>query len=131
MKNTDYPGIFLRVKAAFIDSIVMILFMAVSTDLFSRFENVPDYAKMIAFAFIFILYDPLMVSLFGSTIGHRINNIKIQRLDNGKRINIGLAIIRFLIKAALGWISFFTVSTSEKRQAIHDSIVNSIVVYDD
>ncbi|MDC9722596.1 MAG: RDD family protein [Urechidicola sp.] len=131
MKKTDYPGVFLRVKAAIIDSIVIILFMAVTTDLFSRFENVPDYAKMIAFTLIFILYDPLMVSLFGSTIGHRISNIKVQRLENGKRINIGLAIVRFLIKATLGWISFFTVSTSEKRQAIHDSIVSSIVVYDD
>jgi len=130
MKKTDYPGVFLRVKAATIDSIVMIMFMVVATDLFSRFENVPDYARMIAFAFIFILYDPLMVSLFGSTIGHRMSNLKVQRLDNGKKINLGLAIIRFLIKATLGWISFFTVSTNKHRQAIHDSIINSIVVYD-
>lgn len=130
MKKKDYPGIFLRVKAATIDSIVMILFMVVTTDLFSRFENVPDYARMIAFAFIFILYDPLMVTLFGSTVGHRISNLKVQRFDNGKKIHFGLAIIRFLIKATLGWVSFFTVSTSKNRQAIHDSIVNSIVVYD-
>jgi uncharacterized RDD family membrane protein YckC len=130
MKKTDYPGVFLRVKAATIDSIVMILFMVVATDLFSRFENVPDYARMIAFAFIFILYDPLMVSLFGSTIGHRMSNLKVQRLDSGEKINLGLAIIRFLIKATLGWISFFTVSTNKNRQAIHDSIINSIVVYD-
>ena len=85
---------------------------------------------MIAFAFIFILYDPLMVSLFGSTIGHRMSNLKVQRLDSGEKINLGLAIIRFLIKATLGWISFFTVSTNKNRQAIHDSIINSIVVYD-
>lgn len=129
MKKIDYPGVFSRVKAATIDSIVLILFMVLATDLFSRFENVPNYARMIAFVFIFILYDPLMVALFGSTIGHRMNNLKVQRFDNGKNINFGLAIIRFLIKATLGWISFFTVSTSKNRQAIHDSIVNSIVVY--
>jgi len=130
MKKTDYPGVFLRVKAATIDSIVMVLFMVVATDLFSRFENVPNYARMIAFVFIFVLYDPLLVSLFGSTIGHRMSNLKVQRFDNGKNINLGLAIIRFLIKATLGWISFFTVSTNKNRQAIHDSIVSSIVVYD-
>jgi len=130
MKKTDYPGVFLRVKASTIDSMVIILFMLVATDLFSRFENVPDYARMTAFVFIFILYDPLMVSLFGSTIGHRMSNLKVQRLDNGKNINLGLAIIRFLVKVTLGWISFFTVSTNKNRQAIHDSIINSVVVYD-
>jgi len=130
MKKTDYPGVFLRVKASTIDSMVIILFMLVATDLFSRFENVPDYARMTAFVFIFILYDPLMVSLFGSTIGHRMSNLKVQRLDNGKNIHLGLAIIRFLVKVTLGWISFFTVSTNKNRQAIHDSIINSVVVYD-
>jgi hypothetical protein len=29
----------------------------------------------------------------------------------------------------LGWVSLLTVSGNEKRQAIHDSIVGSVVVY--
>ena len=130
MKKTDYPGVFIRVKAATIDSIVIILLMVVTTDIFSSFENVPNYARMIAFTFIFLLYDPLMVSIFGSTIGHRMSKIKVQRDDTGKRINLIMAILRFLIKAFLGWISFFTVSTNNDRKAIHDMIAKSIVVYD-
>lgn len=130
MNKTDYPGVFIRVKAATIDSIVIILFMVVTTDIFSRFENVPDYARMIAFIFIFLLYEPLMVSFFGSTIGHRMSKIKVQRDDNGKRINIVMAIFRFSIKALLGWISLFSVSMNNDRKAIHDIAAKSIVVYD-
>jgi len=130
MNKTDYPGVFIRVKAATIDSIVIILFMVVTTDIFSRFENVPDYARMIAFIFIFLLYEPLMVSFFGSTIGHRMSKIKVQRDDNGKRINIAMAIFRFSIKALLGWISLFSVSMNNDRKAIHDIAAKSIVVYD-
>jgi len=130
MKEKDYPGIFPRVKAALVDSIVIIAFMIITTDIFSRFENVPDSAKMIAFLFIFILYDPLMVSIFGATIGHRMNRIKVQQDDKDKNINFGFAILRFLIKAFLGWISFFTVSTNKDKKAINDMIVNSVIVYE-
>ena len=131
MEKTNYPGVFLRAKAAIIDSIVIIILIIGITDLFSNFENVPDYAKIIAFIFIFILYEPLMISTLGSTIGHKMNNLKVQRLDNGKKVSLGLAIIRYIVKAILGWISFFTVSTNENNQAIHDSIANSIVIYDE
>lgn len=131
MENKKYPGVFLRVKAAVFDSIVIIVFIGITTDIFSRFDNVPNYAKMIAFLFIFVLYDPIMVSFFGSTFGHKINNLKVQNLDTGKRINIGFAILRFFTKAFLGVFSFFTVETNENKQAIHDSFVNSVVVYDD
>ncbi|PCI34174.1 MAG: RDD family protein [Flavobacteriaceae bacterium] len=130
MKKTDYPGVFLRVKAAVIDSIVVIFLMIVATDIFSRFESVPNYARMIAFVFVFILYEPLMVSLFKSTIGHRISKIKVQRFDTGKQLSFGLAIIRFLVKTLLGWLSFFTISINEERKAIHDLMVNSVVVHD-
>ena len=130
-KELDYPGVFVRVKATIIDSFIMILLLLGATDVFSNIENVPDYAKIITFSCIFLLYDPLMISFMGATIGHRINKIKVQRFDNGKKINIALALIRFVIKALLGWVSLITISSNEKKQAIHDAIVNSIVVYDD
>lgn len=129
--NTEYPGIFLRVKASTIDSIVIIVLMGATTDFFSRFENVPNYAKIIAFVFIFILYEPMMVSLFGSSMGHRMYNLRVQHMDTKKKINLGTAIIRFLIKATLGWISFLTVSNTENSQALHDTAVKSVVVFDD
>lgn len=130
MKEKNYPGVFLRAKAAIVDSIIIILLLLLVTDIFSNFENVPDAAKIIAFVLIFGLYDPIMVSIFGSTVGHRFNNLKVQKLANGKKINFLQAIIRFIVKALLGWLSFLTVSSNENKQAIHDGIVKSVVVFD-
>lgn len=131
MNTKEYPGIFSRVKATIIDSVIIIVLMLAATDVFSNLENVPDYAKIIVFVGIFVLYDPLMVSVFGATIGHRLNKLKVQGLDHGKKINLGLAIVRFLIKSSLGWVSLVTVNKNALRQAIHDTAVKSIVVYDE
>jgi len=130
MNKKDKPGVFLRVKASTIDSIIIIVFMGLAADLFSRFDNVPDYVRILAFVFIFFLYEPLMVSIAGATFGHHMNKLKVQRDKDGKNLNIGTAILRFTIKALLGWISLFTVSTNEDHKAIHDIMAHSTVEYD-
>ncbi len=43
MKKNEYPGLFLRVKSTVIDSIIIVIFMVITTDIFSNFENVPNY----------------------------------------------------------------------------------------
>ena len=131
MNEIEYPSIFYRVKATMIDSIILILLMLAATDIFSNIETVPTYTKVTTFICIILLYDPFMIAFFGATIGHRMNKLKVQRFDNGNKINIGLAILRFLIKSILGWISLITISSYKNKQAIHDIWVNSIVVYDD
>lgn len=129
--QTNYPGIFSRVKATIVDSIILVVLMLAMKDVFSMFEDVPNFAKIITFSSIFILYDPIMISLFGATFGHRLNKLKVKRLENDKKLNFGLAVIRFLIKATLGWLSLVTISSNENRQAIHDNVVKSVVIYDE
>ena len=129
MREETYPGIIDRVKAVVADSVVIIIFMFIASYIFSNFENVPDNARIIAFIFVFGLYDPLFTSLFGGTIGHMLLGIRVKRESNQeKNILFPLAIIRFLVKALLGWISLLTVSGNEKRKAVHDYLVGSIVV---
>jgi uncharacterized RDD family membrane protein YckC len=119
-----------RVKAMLTDSIVLIVFMFVATYIFSLFESVPDYARIIAFVFIFLLYDPLFTSTFGGTIGHMIIGIRVKRESNEqKNILFHLAILRYIVKACLGVVSLFTVSNNEKGKAIHDHLAGSVVVY--
>jgi uncharacterized RDD family membrane protein YckC len=126
----NYPGVFDRVKAIFADTVVMIVFMVIATYVFSMFENVTDSVRIFTFIFIFFLYDPIFTSLFGGTIGHMMNGIRVKReKDQTKNILFPLAIIRFFFKALLGWISLVTVTANEKRKAIHDFIVGSVVVY--
>ncbi|MFY0599914.1 MAG: RDD family protein [Cyclobacteriaceae bacterium] len=130
MKEKDYPGLVERIKAIVIDWIVILIFMALATFLFSKFESVSDNARKIAFVFIFFLYEPIFISLFGGTLGHKMNGLAVKRSKNSeKNILLPLAIIRFTIKSFLGLVSLFTVMGNSKKQAIHDLMVGSVVVY--
>lgn len=130
MAEESYPGVFDRVKALVTDGIVIIVLMFITYYVFSLFENVPDYARITAFVFIFLLYDPLFTSIFGGTLGHMINGLRVKReSDETKKIPFLLAVPRYIVKASLGWISLLTVLGNKKRKAIHDFLVGSIVVY--
>ena len=130
MTGENYPGVAIRVKAVVSDSVIMLILIIIVTYAFSVFENVPDNARIIAFIFIFFLYDPLFTSVFGGTIGHMMFGLRVKREKNQmKNILFPLAIIRFLVKVSLGWISLLTVSGNKKRKAIHDYLVGSVVVF--
>ena len=130
MTEKNYPVLMDRVKAALIDSMFLIGEIILASYIFSLFENVPDYARIIVFVFIFLLYDPLFTSLFGGTIGHMIMNIRVKRSRNEERnILFPLAIIRFIVKVFLGWLSLLTVTGNNKKKAIHDMVVGSVVIF--
>jgi uncharacterized RDD family membrane protein YckC len=132
MRTLNYPGVVERVKAIVTDSLVIIVFMFIASYVFSLFENVPDTARISAFVFIFLIYDPLFTSLFGGTIGHMFLGIRVKReSDESKNILFPLAIFRYIVKTLLGFISLLTISGNEKRRAIHDYLVGSVVVYVD
>ena len=129
-EEKEYPHISDRVKAVVADTVVLIIFMIIVTSIFGSMDQVPDWARISAFVFIFGLYDPIFTSSFGGTIGHMLFQIRVKReKDETRNIIFPLAIIRFLIKVLLGWISLLSVGFSEKRRAIHDAIAGSVVVY--
>lgn len=131
MSEQLYPGVFLRVKALVIDSVMLVLMMGAATFLFSKMETVPESFRIVAFAFIFIIYDPLLTSLTGGTVGHKANGIRVKRAsDHQKNIGLPLAILRFLIKTFLGIVSLVTLSFHDERRCIHDLAVGSVVLYD-
>ena len=130
MKNTNTPGVFLRVKAAFVDSVIMVLLFLAATDLFSNITVNTNY-KILTFLLIVVLYEPLMVTINKATVGHRLFKLKVVQQYTGKRITIIAAIIRFVIKALLRWVSFFTITSNKNNQAIHDIATRSVVVIDE
>lgn len=125
-----YPDLIERIKAVFVDMLVLIFLMFIFSTIFSSFESVPNELRIGAFVFIFLLYDPMFTSFFGGTIGHMLIGIRVKQSENKeKNINFFAALLRFLCKSALGWISLLTVSSHKEKKAIHDSVVNSVVVY--
>jgi uncharacterized RDD family membrane protein YckC len=129
MEEVKYVGVTDRVKAVLADSVIIIIMMYGVTLLFSLFEQAPDTAKKIAFIFIFILYEPLFVSLFGGSIGHMMFEIRVKRSDKIERnVLFPIAVFRFIVKTTLGWLSLLTVMGNDKRKAIHDFASGSVVI---
>lgn len=118
-----------RVKAAVIDGIILIAAMYATSEILNLFEKVPNYVRIVAAVFLFVLYDPIFTSQFGGTIGHSYSKINVKK-DSDRTTNISLpaAVLRFILKASLGWLSLLTVTGNEKKKAIHDLAVNSVVL---
>jgi len=130
MTEKIYPGVFARVKAMTIDGIILLVFMVATSSLFSLFNDVPDVVRVSAFLFIFLLYDPLLTSFWGGTIGHRFTGIRVRKeQDEQSNIQFPQAVLRYIIKALIGWISLLTVGGNKKGKAIHDYVAGSVVVY--
>jgi uncharacterized RDD family membrane protein YckC len=130
MVNQNYAGLIERVKAVFTDMLVVVGMIFLVANIYDSLQIVSVPAKISAFVFIFLLYDPLFTSLFGGTVGHYIIGIRVKRGgDPTKNIQFHYAVIRYIVKVFLGSVSLLTVTSNSESKAIHDMLVNSIVIY--
>lgn len=129
-EEVNYPSVAERAKAASIDGIILIVIMALINGLFSQFDEIPVFLSVASFLFVFVLYDPMLTTFSGGTIGHKSMGIRVRQVQNEKKnINFFSALFRFLVKALLGWISLLMVNFNAKKLAIHDRVASSVVVY--
>ena len=127
--NKNYAFLPERIKAAVIDGILLIVAMYAVSEILSLFENVPNYVRISIAVLLFLLYDPIFTSQFGGTIGHSYNKIMVKKdAITEQNINLVPALFRFLIKFSLGWVSLLTVTGNQKKKALHDLVVNSVVL---
>lgn len=134
MKETEYAGVAERIKAMFIDNMVIIFLLYIATKILSGYEHLPDWSRPMAFILIFLLYDPLFTSAFGGTIGHMMIGIRVKRQkDQTRNILFPLAVIRYFVKIVMGIVSLFMVNlqNNTEKQAMHDYLVNSVVIVKD
>lgn len=129
MNEIKYGTLINRLKAILIDALVLLGLCMIATAVFSRIGYVSDTVRMLVFIFIFLLYDPLFTSIFGATIGHLIIGLRIRRAkDITRKLIFPMALIRFIIKGTLGFISLMTISITKKSRAIHDIVAGSVVL---
>src|SRR5262245_19533438 len=117
-----------RVQAAFIDAIVIMV--AIFSAVFIAVTLNSDHlARTLGFSIAigWLLYEPLLVALTGSTVGHYLCNLRVVDNRTGGNINFFKAVVRSVLKAVLGWLSFVTMATTRRHQAIHDLATNSTV----
>jgi uncharacterized RDD family membrane protein YckC len=124
-----FPTLVTRIKALFID-LVFILVIFTATSLFvDNIIDLPGFIKGFIFIFMIYLYDPVLISFTGSTLGHKMMKLKVKDYGDPERnLTLPKALLRFLIKGLLGWISFLTVTSNSHKRAMHDLASGSIVL---
>jgi hypothetical protein len=117
-----------RLRALVIDFVLMAALMVVA--LFVAVASSAEHiARVLGFTVVavWLLYEPLLVWLNGATVGHFRCSLRV--VDNRTHGNVGLlkAVARMIIKSALGWLSFVTMLTTRRSQAVHDLLTQSTV----
>ena len=73
-----------------------------------------------SFLAFLLLYDPLMVSLRGATLGHQWANLHVVPDNRDGHLSFGRAVVRSLTKLFLGIFGFISMSVTPRHQAIQD-----------
>lgn len=124
-----FPTLVTRIKALFIDVLILLLVFTSASFIIDFIGSVPDFIRGSILIFMVYLYDPVFTSFTGSTIGHKVMKLRVAKYANPeKRISFLTAMLRFIVKASLGWISFITVTGNKRKRALHDLISGSIVI---
>ncbi len=127
--NQKYANLIDRVKASVVDTILLIALMYVFSGILSSFDSVSNYVRILLFVLLFFLYDPIFVSFFGGTVGHTYLNLAVKKEEDiSQNINFLNALLRFLIKFFLGWLSLLTVPSNNRKKAMHDKAAGSVVI---
>jgi len=117
-----------RLKGMFIDWTItlVVIFGALIIATSARNDNISRVLGAVV-VLVVALYEPLLVSRTGSTVGHHLTNLRV--VDNGHGGNVGFlkAVARSVIKGVLGWFSFILMAATRRNQAIHDFLTRSTV----
>jgi RDD family protein len=117
-----------RVRGIVIDWIVAVTLVfgavlvatSVRSDGFSR-------ALGILVVMVLVLYEPVLVSRTGGTLGHYFSNLRVVDERNGGNVSFAKALARLALKSLLGWYSFIVMAATRRNQAVHDLLTRSTV----
>ena len=124
----EYPRLIVRLQSLFIDTLIIIACMVIFSMILDHFPGAPDWLRISLFLAVFIFYEPFCLT-FGFTIGNYVKGIRVRKFgDTNNRISFFHAVIRYLVKALLGWISFLTIHSNPSKRAIHDLASGSVMI---
>ncbi len=98
----------------------VMLASVVQNDNFSRALGVLVIAAL-------LLYEPVLVSFAGSTLGHYFTNLRVVDERSGGNVSFLKACARVAIKGVLGLYSFAILAATRRNQAVHDLLTKSTV----
>lgn len=118
-----------RARAVLIDAAVLYAAFTIVVILADLASDLPGSGPLawLALFCIFVLYEPVLVSLRGATIGHAAKDLVIVADETGRPPSFARALVRYLGKIPLGVFGFVTTVTSPRHQAAHDMLAHTTV----
>jgi uncharacterized RDD family membrane protein YckC len=98
----------------------VMLASVVQNDNFSRALGVLVIAAL-------LLYEPVLVSFTGGTLGHHFTNLRVVDDRSGGNVGFLKACARVVLKGVLGLYSFVILAATRRNQAVHDLLTRSTV----
>ncbi len=128
ISSPHYPRLLRRIRAALIDSVIISVIVLSWWLMLPLLEGLPPLARLAYPVVAILAVEPVMVSFTGGSPGHHIMGVAIHDAQNRRRIGIIRALLRFVTRTMLGWLSLILVLITKKHQALHDLICRTNVI---
>lgn len=119
-----------RLQALIVD-VVVVYTVFVGSAFWVSSTQLSSFSRVSLVVFLVLVLEPVLVAFTGGSIGHHLKGLRIERVESHKNLNLGLAIVRFVIKNLLGLVSLAFMLTTKRHQTLHDMAANSVVVVTD
>lgn len=128
-----YATFMARLRALLIDAIIITVAIAVLLLLAAFTEDLPGTGRIVIVAIfaLVLLYEPVLVSRSGATIGHRRSGLRVVSDRTNGPPSFLVAFARFVLKTALGLPAFVTMALTRRHQAFHDLLTRTTVQVND
>jgi uncharacterized RDD family membrane protein YckC len=130
VQSTAYAGFWRRVAAYLIDYIILGIVLVPLSLAFRSPEQQATVSYLLSIAIAWLYFAFMESSARQATVGKMALGIVVTDMD-GNRIGFGRATGRFFAKylsALILAIGFIMVAFTQKKQGLHDLIVNTLVV---
>ena len=126
--DLEYPPLLDRVQSTIFDTLFLVLLTFIFGALLDQYSDAPDWIRVVLFFGLWAVYEPVATSL-GGTIGNYVKGIRVRKYKNpDKKVNVFQALLRYIFKISLGWLSFVSIHSNRERRAIHDFVAGSVMV---
>lgn len=139
--QVKYAGFWIRWVAGFIDNIILQVVGFIFGVIFGIVLGITGMAKLapiISGLLGFILvwaYNIFMIHKYQATLGKMAVGVKVISAEDGSKISLGKVILRETIGKLISLftllVGYIMAGFTARKQALHDKIANSVVVYKD
>jgi uncharacterized RDD family membrane protein YckC len=124
-----YARVAPRLQAFVLDMLIYagVLLSFLVTASFIPIHGVTQVLAFIALLVV-VLYEPVLITMAGGTVGHCARNLRVVRAGDLGSVSFPRAVVRTIVKGAVGVPIFLVVYFTTRHQGLHDLLTGTIVI---